>query len=325
VTGREFSEVDIDLLADYVGGALDGTPDESVVAGLVADDPAWRAAHDALTGGTAAVGAQLRLLGATPEPMPTDVAVRLDAALAGLAPLTGPVDPGVASDAVTAAQPSGTRDAVPGRHLVAVPGAVGSGGDRSATPGRRRALRRWAAPVGVAAGVLVFAGIGLGELLSGGESADTTSSYGGQAAPMMESQESGSAAVAVERVTASGTDYRRDNFQAAGTAPFSRGAAQGADEERHSEQARVLDTGSVVPALQRLSVREALIACIDAIAAEHGAGPVDVESADFARFEGSPALVVRFTASDGTWAWASGPDCGARGAAADTRHQVKVS
>ena len=28
MTGAEFSGVDIDLLADYIGGALEGTPDE---------------------------------------------------------------------------------------------------------------------------------------------------------------------------------------------------------------------------------------------------------------------------------------------------------
>ena len=320
--GPEFSEVDIDLLADYVGGALDGTPDETVVAGLIADDPAWRAAHDALTGGTAVVGAQLRLLGAAPEPMPTDVAVRLDAALAELAPLTGPVDGARPSDAVPAAQPSGAGDAEPRRHLAAVPAEVGSGGGRPATPARRRALRRWAAPIAVAAGVLAFAGIGLGELLSGGdESADLTSSAGSQAAPMMESQDSAGAAVGDEQVRASGTDYRRDTLQAAAVGASNR-AKQGAKVEGSSPRARVLDAGSIVPALQRLSVREALIACIHAIAAEHGAGPVDVDSADFARFEGSPALVVHFTASDGSWAWVSGPDCGAPGA--DTRHQVQV-
>ena len=331
MTGREFSGVDLDLLADYVGGALDGTPEETVVAGLVADDPAWRAAHDALTGGTAAVGAQLRLLGAATEPMPTDVAVRLDTALTALPPLTGPVDPVGAPEEPELGDAGGPSDAgrhagstEPRRHLAAVPVAVGSGGGRSGTPARRRALRRWAAPVAVAAGVLAFAGIGVGELLSGGdESADMTSSVGGQAAPMMESHDSAGAAVPAERVRATGTDYRRDTLQAAAVGTSSR-SVQGDKMERSSPEARVLDADSVVPALQRLSVREALIACIDAIAGEHGAGPVDVETADFARFEGSPALVVRFTASDGTWAWVSGPDCGAPGAGADTRHQVQV-
>ena len=45
MTGAEFDGVDIDLLADYIGGALAGTPDESAVAALVADDPAWREAY----------------------------------------------------------------------------------------------------------------------------------------------------------------------------------------------------------------------------------------------------------------------------------------
>jgi hypothetical protein len=172
--------------------------------------------------------------------------------------------------------------------------------------------------------VLTFAGIGLGELLSSGyESADTTSAAGEQAAPMMESQDTAGAGVAAEHVTASGTDYRRDTLRAAAQSASNR-SAQETKPDRSSPKDRALAAGAVVPALQRLSVREALIACIDAIAAEHRAGPVRVESADFARFEGSPALVVHFTASDGTWAWVSGPDCGAPGAAADTRHQARV-
>jgi hypothetical protein len=89
VTGGQFSGVDIDLLADYVGGALDGTPDETVVAGLVADDPAWRAAYEVLTGGMAAIGADLRLLGAADEPMPAELSARLDTAFAALPPLPG--------------------------------------------------------------------------------------------------------------------------------------------------------------------------------------------------------------------------------------------
>jgi hypothetical protein len=364
VTGGEFSEVDIDLLADYVGGALDGTPDETVVAGLVADDPAWRTAHDALAGATATVGAQLRLLGAAPAPMPADVAARLDAALAGLPPLTAAADAGAPAGAGAAthrpevgaathrpdtgaathpphagaaihpphagaaAHRSGSGSTGARRHLAAVPGEARSGRQQPATSGRRAAMRRWSAPIAVAAGVLAFAGIGLAELLSGGDQpAGTATSAGEQATPLSKSQDSAAAGFATEqaaeRVTASGINYRRESLQSAARAAASP-APQGAKVERSSPQESLLDTQSVVPALQRLSVREALIACIEAIAAEHGAGPVSVESADYARFEGSPALVVRFTASNGTWAWVSGPDCGAPGAAADTHHRVQV-
>ena len=78
MTGAEFGEVDIDLLADYIGGALAGTPDESAVAALIADDPAWRTTYASLRDGMTIVEAALGDLG--PEPMPADVAARLEAA-----------------------------------------------------------------------------------------------------------------------------------------------------------------------------------------------------------------------------------------------------
>ena len=49
MTGAEFGGVDIDLLADYIGGALTGTPEESAVAARIAGDPDWQAAYASLT------------------------------------------------------------------------------------------------------------------------------------------------------------------------------------------------------------------------------------------------------------------------------------
>jgi hypothetical protein len=328
VTGGEFSGVDIDLLADYVGGALDGTPDETVVAGLVADDPAWRDAYDALTGGMAAVGADLRVLGAEAEPMPAELSARLDTAFAGLPPLTGPV----AGDPV-ADGPDGTATATTGdrRHLHAVPHGGGSGRERSTRPGGRRTLRRWGAPIAVAAGVLAFAGIGLGDLFTGADSQDaaTSTAAGEQDAPMMDSSGSGSlegpaAAAVAQSITASGTDYRRGTLSRDARAQAA--PASGAFTERGSDsKATTLTTGIDPPsALQRLNVREALLACLDAIAAEHNSGTIVADSVDYAGFEGSPAVVVRFTAEDGRWAWVSGPACGTRASGADTRYQVRV-
>jgi hypothetical protein len=334
VTGGEFSGVDIDLLADYVGGALDGTPDEAVVAALVAGDPAWADAHDALTGGIESVRADLRALGAEPEPMPDHLAVRISAALAELPPLTGPdlsgdTDHDLAKDA-KAREPAGVR-----RHLAAVPdesdgaGVVRGQRDRGSAAGRRRRLRQWAAPIAVAAGALVFAGVGLGELLSGGSAEDSGSTTAGQAAPEMNSPLSGGrraadAATLAEagQVTASGLDYGRATLARGNFSAFS-SEVQKAPSIRPGP-ARVSEAADAIPALDRLRVQEALLACIDAIRAEHRSGDVTPDTIDYARFEGAPALVVRFTASDGAWAWVSGPDCGAPGAGADTRYSVQV-
>ena len=130
MTGNQFSEVDFDLLADYVGGALDGTPEHVRVTDLVAHDPAWRAAHETLTAGMTAVGAQLSALGAAAEPMPADLAVRLEEAF---------------------------RAAPPAPRLEPVHGGVAA--DRTARSRQRR--WRWAVPVAAAAGVLAVAGIGV--------------------------------------------------------------------------------------------------------------------------------------------------------------------
>jgi hypothetical protein len=326
VTGGEFSGVDIDLLADYVGGALDGTPDETVVAGLVADDAAWRAAYEALTGGMTAVGADLRLLGADAEPMPVELAARLDAAFAALPPLTGPVTEDTDDDLVTTVPDRGRR------HLHAVPPAVGSGSQRSTRPGARRALRRWGAPIAVAAGVLAFAGIGLGDLFTGGDSQDRTTSAAGSAqnAPMMDSGSTsvkGAASAAVaQSITASGTDYRRGTL---GRQSRARAATTSAKPKEFGQPVPTaegaLSAGIDPPsALRRLNLRDALLACLDAIATEHGAGTIAADSVDFATFEGSPAVVVRFAADDGRWTWVSGPGCGTPGSGADTRYQVPV-
>ena len=61
MTGAEFSEVDIDLLADYVGGALDGTPDEAVVT-------AARESLDAARSGTAVPAGPVAATGGLPHP-----------------------------------------------------------------------------------------------------------------------------------------------------------------------------------------------------------------------------------------------------------------
>jgi negative regulator of sigma E activity len=359
VTGAEFSGVDIDLLTDYVCGALDGTPDESVVAALVADDPAWRGAHETLTGGMAAVGDQLRRLDA--EPMPADVASRLDAALAALPPLSGPESPDLTAPDLTApdltapdlaapdlaapdlaASGPGASGRVSGdrvadrasteteRRLHAVPdaGRAGAERERAAAPGRRRTLRRWAAPIAVAAGALVFAGVGLGELFSGDDSATDTASSTGlaeQNAPMADSGAPRAAAGAAEySIANSGIDYRRDTLVVPRPTPGT-GASADAQKRSSNEPDRdVLEGAGAPPALQRLAARAALLACLDAIAAEHGGGAIATELVDFARFEGKPALVVRFIASDGSWAWAGGPDCGTPGAGAATLYQVRV-
>ena len=76
-------EVDLDRLADYVGGALDGTPDAEAVRELVSTDDTWAEAYVSLVAADALVRRDLRAYGAEPAaPVPPEILLRLDRALA---------------------------------------------------------------------------------------------------------------------------------------------------------------------------------------------------------------------------------------------------
>ncbi|WP_306211500.1 hypothetical protein [Actinoplanes sp. RD1] len=309
MTGAEFSEVDFDLLADYVGGALEGTPEEAVVGRLVAAEPAWQEAYAELTAATAAVTMSLQSWGAEPAPMPEDVIARLDAAVLTAGPLTSPVsDPITAPPAAESTMPAA---AAPERHLVAVPDA----GERPTTARKRARRLRWAAPIGVAAAVLAFLGFGVERLTTSGGSDDSADAPAAAGAAEL--------SVAAPQIVESGTDYSEQTL--AGSAPGSSPqimAAPQQDESMRSSKA-LPDAGAEV-ALDRLRVRDALLACLGAITRENGAGPITAQTADFARYAGAPAVIVHFTATNGTWAWAVGPDCGSPGSGSGKLAFVRV-
>ncbi len=302
--GEDFGGVDIDLLADYVGGALVDPAEHDRVARLVADEPAWQDAYAVLSGGMARVGEQLGALG--PAPMPEDVATRIDSLFA---PPVMSVD----------AAPDGGRSGS-GRHLRAVPS------QEAGVRGAR--LRRWAMAAAVAAGVAVFAGVGAGQLFGGGaareSSATSAGSAVGAADRRMPPGPAGSA------MMASGRDYQRAELGVrnviSSPPPYKAysGSTAAPDTEFQPGSGTLNPSIEVLdPVLSRLSAPDALRVCLDAISAAHG-HPVTPESIDFARFEGTPAVIVQFTSPTGTWSWVSGPDCGTPGTGADTRYQVQV-
>jgi hypothetical protein len=69
------------VLAEYAEGLLDGTPEGEAVAARLGADPAWAAAYAELTAALSAVRADLAALGPA-GPVPSDVAARIDGALA---------------------------------------------------------------------------------------------------------------------------------------------------------------------------------------------------------------------------------------------------
>jgi hypothetical protein len=161
------SDVDLDRLADFLGGALDGTPDEALVRHLVASDPAWARAAESLTGAQAAVTRDLRGLAAAEPRMPADVTDRIMAALAAAgrgagaetAADVGP-DGRVGAGVGVADRPPGHPQPRPhDRPRAGGPSGPGkAGGPSSRRPGARQRRRRRTAVV--AAAVAAAAAVG---------------------------------------------------------------------------------------------------------------------------------------------------------------------
>ncbi|MER7268773.1 hypothetical protein ABT344_10750 [Micromonospora carbonacea] len=321
MTAGGFREVDLDLLADYLGGALDGTPDEAVVARLVAENPAWAGAHDALAAALAPVGDALAAWAGPAPQMPPVVADRITAALAG----AGPGTPAGAAD-----QPdrAGLADQarlgrVPAQPTGGTRRPAGGPGPTTGRPGGRG--RRWArlaGPVALAAASVVAVGFGLNQVVGGSDQS------GGAADRAVNAQaESGGGGFTLAGTPRrSGTDWTPESLAAGGRlSPASeppRSFGAGPDAPAGG------DDGERLPAvggLGRLTGTGALADCLTAVSAEHGAGPLTVDLVDYARFQGAPALVVRFVDPSGErWAWVSGPECGVPGSGADTRYRTRV-
>ncbi|MEU5908061.1 hypothetical protein [Micromonospora sp. NPDC047527] len=323
MTTEEFREVDTDLLADYLGGALDGTPQEAEIARLVDADPAWAQAYALLAPAVTQVHADLARWAEPAPELPPDVADRLTAALAAADPLP--------TDDAAAGEPS-ADSATP----VILP-TQGGGGRRPAEsgrgistgPGRRqRRQRRWArgaAPVAVAAVAVVAVGLGLTQLAR--NAADTA---GTSAMDRPASAPEDAAARTTGPALHSGTDYTPQTLgQATGSSTTSQplkeptggpGEQPGVDAEGGRRPA---SAGS--DQLARLTDEAALTTCLADVAAEHGSAPLVVEVLDYARFQGEQALILRFTDATGArWAWVSGPECGVPGSGSDSRYSARV-
>jgi hypothetical protein len=322
--------VDWDLLADHLGGALAGTPEGERVERLVATDPGWARAAGELSTAMDAVTTDLRTL---PAPtIPDDIAARLDAALE-------------APDVVLAVSPTPSHPAGAGRSVDESRRPPSHPGTR-----RRRRVTRWSAGLAVAAGVATFAAIGLGSWLGAWEGdgplTDVVSGDGdedsGAAAPEPEQPPSAldgtppvegfAPSFPTTLMVATGTDYQEDMLA---TAEPERPVPVlgGQDEPSPPPQApdSRIDTDdaadSVPPSLVRLWVDPAArAACLELIMASLRPPPVTINTVDFAMYQGQPALVIWATDGNaGRWAWVSGPDCGAVAGDPDVQFQTQLS
>jgi anti-sigma factor RsiW len=303
-------DVDLDRLADYVSGALDGTPEAASVAQLVATDPQWTSAHTALVAADAFVRADLAVLAGAPEPMPDDVVARLNAAFAAEPPLPGPV----------------AADSPP--HLSVLPGG-------RATP--TRAPRRWRAVVGVAAALVV---LGLGavsltpKITSGGAgsaSRDTGNSTtdATRTAPAASPGADAPSTYMAGGVNASGADYTPDTLATIGGPSISARSGNSTSSDRPN--ALEVPSQPTVPLtqvpdpLRRLTEPDARAACLKAVMARYGGTATLL---DYARYQGSPALIVLLDGAQGVagrkWVVAVGPNCGTGVAITDQRYSAAV-
>jgi hypothetical protein len=324
--------VDWDLLADHLGGALAGTSEEERVARLVATDPGWAQAAGQLSRALDAVAADLRTLPAAPA-MPGDIAARLDA---NLRDLSTAVPAAVPASASPGGSPRAGRPAAPTAPATPVPATAPTGrrpGDRT----RRRRRAGWGAGLVAAGGLAVFAAVALGPmgLLNGIESDDA----GGDAAAAPEAaDEYGRAPTLAEDADgtegtggpvsiATGTDYQPDSplftSRAAPLAPAME--SQGSDPGGPAGDPGGGDAlvAEVPEPLQRVFAEPQ--PCLALVAASFEPAPVIITTVDYARFEGTPAVVTWLTTADeGQWVMVAGPDCGAPGAGADELYRTRL-
>jgi hypothetical protein len=316
VTGTDFEGIDLDRLADYVSGALDGTPDAAAVADLVATDPRWTRAHAALVAADALVRADLAELADQPEPMPEDVMARLDAAFAA--------EPALA-DAGADRKPPLT--VLPGGRSAPVPAAP---------------RRRWRSVVGIAAAIVVLGvgGITLAPQLREHSNSTASRSDAGSAesqgrvpsatapksAPGLEYGTPGAPSV-----NASGSNYTDQTLSALGAAAGPPVAAQGDSAKSNRPNALEAPSQPAVPlaavpeTLRPLAQPDARDSCVKAILKEYGGTATLL---DYAQYQGSPALVVVIDGVHGVpgrqWVVVVGPKCGTDGAIADERYSAQL-
>ncbi|WP_412541144.1 hypothetical protein R8Z50_00520 [Longispora sp. K20-0274] len=261
-----------DALADYLGGALEGTPEEQVVAARIASDPAWRAAYEELLIADVAVRSDLSAFAAEPVELPADVAARLATALATEA------GPAPAPAVVPPADRKRSRWALAGGAFAVTIFALGGIGLALNQASDTQFTADKAAP-----GVSDHRGPGL---------APPQSSGSALASPEGAQSDYGPPGTGVATM-ASGRNY--SSAQVRGL------LAPGADAQTtYQHPPRKLDP---------LRERAVFDACMKAVQALHGGRPT---IADYARYEGAPALVITLDGGNAATVIV-GPACGTSG------------
>ncbi len=282
-----FSEDDLDRLADYTAGVLDPA-EEAEVAALVAVDPAWSTAYEQLVAADAVVATRLRE-DVGDEAMPADIVARLDAAL----------------------------------QVESVAGAVPRTPVSLAQARRRRQRRAGLVAVGALAAALVAV---VGGNMVTGNLASPSSTTADRAPANPEAAASGELREHAEAAAPPSVQtYRTDDLPAVpvsgsdtdytwATLPL----AAVADAAKATDDTAMASV-PVPRELAALAVPATLRGCLDAVGTVIGGSPT---RAEFAAYEGTPALVVVVTRPGGQTVAAVGGACGVGNADLRGRHDL---
>jgi len=300
--------VDLDRLADYAAGLLDGTPEAAEVADLIATSPDWAQAYAGLVEADHLVRADLTSLGRADLIMPADVVAQLDATLASA----------TRSDAATER---------PRLTVIAGEGTGSRTASRTAAAQARRRRNAWLAAA--AAAVIAFGGFGVTVLSDMMDRAVTETSGmsgrpGSGAADALGEPAPPAAAPSVgpPRLTASGTNYFAGDLMLG----YKSGGAvdPGTLSPEIAGGRGQLKDSQVAPPLRRLVDPVALLTCLRTVTGAYGGQPLSV---DFARFENEPALIILLGDAAGRPARlvVVGPACGLPQNGPDVRYSTPVS
>ncbi|GAA0272429.1 hypothetical protein [Cryptosporangium japonicum] len=269
---------ELDLLADYAEGLLEGTPDGELVAARIATDQEWSDAYRQLTMVAPGITAELAAL---PEiPMPTAVAASLDQALASAPAPTDEERPAPATDLTRRREE------------------------------KERASRRWRVAGGwvAAAAVVGVLGLGVGQLTtsSGDDSAETSAASKNDSAPDVLS-----APAAPPPTRVSGISYStRELAQQARSLVLQPEAAAPRPSASAGPSRAPAASAAIPAALQRLTSPTELRNCLAALGIT-----IEPLLVDYATLDGAPVVVVLTEDADPSRVAvvAAGPECGVDG------------
>ncbi len=310
---RQLTWAELDLVADFTAGALSG-PDADQIAMLVRTDPRWSAAYTALVAAEPLVRSALQTAAEAAPAMPAEVASRLGAALAGIRPEPRRQPP---------ARPGARRHiSAPGRHQPAAPSS-GPGRRRVGAADRRRTRRLL---TGAAAALMAIAVVGGIALVArfvpppasemAGDAPAVEAAGDAQSSPML-APTAGTGAdgglLAGIQVLRTGTDYQADTLDLLADRPMPPPAASPDSAEAAPGTAADADRAAFQTAeeLSRLATPAGFEQCLAAVATIQSG---EVVAADFAEYEGAPAVVFLIRSGSSSTVIAVGPDCGEGGA-----------